>query len=361
MSSRMCIESTPGASTLETLVALAATAGASDLHLAPGCAPLVRIDCSLCPVDPTALSDADVDAVAARLLRGDHRQILESDGAADIAAELAGLPRLRAHVLRRRGRLSICLRLIPNDPPPLESLGLPTAAQSLAAVPHGLVLVAGATGSGKSTTLAALVRALLRERPAHVLTVEDPVEFLHHNGCGLVTQRELGADVPSFSGALRQALREDPDVVLIGEMRDTDTIRAALTLAETGHLVLSTIHSHSAIVAVRRVVDAFPDGERSAVRSQLAEVLQAVLVQALLPARGGRGRHLAAELLMATGAVRTLIRDDKIHQLAAQMEAGQGATGMQTMAQSVLRLWRSGRVDERVAKPWLSASGGALR
>lgn len=327
----------------------AADRGASDLHLVAGQPPRLRIDGELAvaadePLDPERLA-----ASCLALLEPRQREAFERTGAADFAAEGWGAGRVRFNLFRHRAGVAVCIRLIPARVPALVDLALPSAVAGWVDLQHGLVLVTGPTGSGKSTTLAALVRALLEQRAAHVLTIEDPIEAVHSSQRGLINQRELGRDAVSFAEALRQALRQDPDAILVGEMRDPETIRAALTLAETGHLVMSTLHSRTAAQAPRRIIDSFPVSEHAAIRAQLAEVLQGVLAQTLLPRVDG-GRVLACELMLATAAVRSLIRDDKMHQLQSQIESGQARSGMRSLMQSIASLRREGAISATTAE-----------
>jgi twitching motility protein PilT len=261
----------------------------------------------------------------------------------DLAFGLRGVGRFRCNVFNQKGAVGAVYRLIPEKIRPLDELGLPPVLSELADKPRGLVLVTGPTGSGKSTTLAAMIDRINLSQPKHILTIEDPIEYLHHHKVALVNQRELHADTQSFTLALRAALREDPDVVLVGEMRDLETMEAAMKLAETGHLTMATLHTNSAAQTITRIIDAFPAHQQAQIRTQLSLVLEGIVCQALLPKANGQGRVAALEILTATPAIRNLIRDDKIHQIYGTMQAGQEKFGMQTMNQSLARL-----VEKRV-------------
>lgn len=317
---------------------------ASDLHLTAGQPPRVRIDGSLAALeDRDPLEDEDIRRLARSLLTTTLWRRFGDDGEVDFAFEVPGLARFRGNCFRQRGRLALSVRHIPRDVPPLEELGLPSILNHFARRPRGLVLVTGPTGSGKSTTLAAMVDGINRRRRGHILTVEDPVEFVHRPRRSIVNQREVGTDTHSFASALKYALRQDPDVILIGEMRDPETIGSALTIAETGHLVLSTLHTNSAADSVNRVIDAFPAERQRQVRSQLASVLEGVVTQILVPRASGRGRVVAAEVLVVTAAVRAVIRDQKVHQMGSLMQAGR-KHGMLTLNDALARLYLNGDI-----------------
>jgi twitching motility protein PilT len=274
----------------------------------------------------------------------------------DLAFGLRGVGRFRCNVFNQKGAVGAVFRLIAEQIKPLEELGLPAVLAELADRPRGLVLVTGPTGSGKSTTLAAMIDRINQARPAHILTIEDPIEYLHQHKTALVNQRELHADTQSFSHALRAALREDPDVVLVGELRDLETMEAALKLAETGHLTMATLHTNSAAQTVTRIIDAFPAHQQAQIRTQLSLVLEGIVCQALLPRTGGKGRVAALEILVATPAIRNLIRDDKIHQIYGTMQTGQEKLGMQTMNQALARL-----VDKRLIARDVALNTSSLR
>ena len=328
----------------------AARRGASDLHLAVGGVPRIRVDGVLVPLPEPAVSTGDLECLIDVQLSDTQRAAFAALAEVDWSFAVPGVGRVRANLFRQRGTLAVVFRLIPGRVPTLDALCLPDVVTRLVERPRGLVLVTGPTGSGKSTTLAAMVDWLNRTRPVHILTIEDPIEFEHQSQRALVTQRELRADTSSYPAALRAALREDPDVVLVGELRDRDTMEAALTLAETGHLTLATLHTNSAPQTISRVIDAFPAHQHSQVRSQLSLVLEGVICQALLPRAQGAGRVAAFEILVATPAARALIRDDKIHQLISVMQTGGGTHGMRTMRQSLTELVASGSVAADVAR-----------
>jgi twitching motility protein PilT len=322
--------------------------GASDLHLTVGAPPQIRVDGVLRAVDPKAkpLTSADVDRHAATLA---GRDLAEVDVAAslDFGLTWRDRARLRGNVFRERGNTAVALRMIPRDIPSPAELGLPAAVCSLLEAPSGIVIVTGPTGSGKSTTLAALIDTINRERAAHIITIEDPVEYLHEHQASIVQQREVGTDATSFEAALRSALREDPDVLLLGEMRDLESIQTALTIAETGHLVLATLHTNDSSQAIDRIIDVFPAERRPQIQVQLASTLQAVVYQRLLP-RIGRGRVAAFEVMVANHAVRNLIREGKSRQLR-NIVATARAEGMQTLEQSLSELVEAGVLERDVA------------
>ncbi len=349
---------TPG---LERLLRELVGRGASDLHLTVGQRPTLRIDGTLRELEETAaLVSADTEGLAAALLTTDQRRRFDEEHDLDFAFDVPGLARFRGNCFRQRGRIALALRHIPHRVESLEELGLPPIMSRLAARPRGLVLVTGPTGSGKSTTLAAMVDLINRRRCGHVITIEDPIEFLHpHRRC-IVNQREVGGDTRSFATGLKYSLRQDPDVILVGEMRDAETMGAALTIAETGHLVLSTLHTNSAADSVNRVVDAFPAHSQQQVRTQLASVLEGVVTQILLPRALGSGRVVATEVLVCTDAIRAVIRDEKVHQIRSLMEAGR-RHGMQTMNDSLARLYLNGEVRLEAALGSSSDPAALLR
>ena len=323
--------------------------GASDLHLTAGQPPRLRIDGSLAETgERDALEAEDTLRLARSLLTAPLLRRFEDDGELDFGFEIPGLARFRGNCFRQRGCLAMSVRHVPAEVPPLEELGLPSILNHFARRPRGLVLVTGPTGSGKSTTLASMVDGINRRRRGHILTVEDPVEFVHRPRRCIVSQREVGSDTRSFAAALGHALRQDPDVILIGEMRDPETIGSALTIAETGHLVLSTLHTNSAADSVNRVIDAFPAERQRQARHQLAAVLEGVVTQILVPRASGRGRVAAAEVLVATAAVRAVIRDQKVHQLGSLMQAGR-RHGMRTLNDALARLYLEGEITLEAA------------
>jgi twitching motility protein PilT len=312
--------------------------GGSDLHLATGSPPQVRVNGHLQRLDEPMLAPDVVKALAYSVLTDAQKKKFEETWELDLAFGLRGVGRFRANIFNQRGSVGAVFRLISERIKSLEELGLPPVLSTLADRPRGLVLVTGPTGSGKSTTLAAMIDRINQLKPAHILTIEDPIEYLHPHKTSLVNQRELYADTRSFSLALKAALREDPDVVLVGEMRDLETMEAAMKLAETGHLTLATLHTNSAAQTVTRIIDAFPSHQQSQIRTQLSLVLEGIVCQALLPKAGGDGRVAALEILVANPAIRNLIRDDKIHQIYGTMQSGQEKFGMQTMNQALQRL-----------------------
>jgi len=312
--------------------------GGSDLHLSMASPPQVRVDGHLRRLDLPELTPDSIKALTYSVLTDVQKKKFEEAWELDLAFGLRGVGRFRCNVFNQKGAVGAVFRLIPEKIRPLEELGLPPVLSELADRPRGLVLVTGPTGSGKSTTLAAMIDRINQAKPAHILTIEDPIEYLHQHKTALVNQRELHADTQSFSMALRGALREDPDVVLVGELRDLETMEAALKLAETGHLTMATLHTNSAAQTVTRIIDAFPAHQQAQIRTQLSLVLEGIVCQALLPKAGGSGRVAALEILVATPAIRNLIRDDKIHQIYGTMQTGQEKLGMQTMNQALARL-----------------------
>jgi len=320
----------------------------SDLHLAAGIPPVVRVNGELVRLSMPRLMPSDIEELVFPLLQPIQREHLEQNKELDFSYSLPGVSRFRGNIMWQRGSLGVNFRVVSMQIPRLGELGLPEAVGNLAMLPRGLVLVTGPTGSGKSTTLAALINTINEQRSLNILTVEDPIEYLHSHQKSIVKQREVGSDTHSFAAALRHALRHDPDVILIGEMRDTESIAIALTAAETGHLVFSTLHTQTAALAVHRIVDVFPEGMRSQIRQQLADSLQGVLAQQLITRKDGRGRVAAVELLLTNPAVRNLIREAKEHQLYSVMQTGRGA-GMQTMDQALAELCLAGAITRENA------------
>ena len=316
---------------------------ASDLHLQVSLPPMLRIDGSLVPVaGMSALDEAAVDALIFAILDPDQQQILEKDKEFDFSFAFGALGRFRVNAYHERGNLAAALRLIPNEIKTIKELGVPATVMNFANYPRGLVLITGPTGSGKSTTLASLIDKINEETSQHIITIEDPIEFTHKSKKSVVVQREVHYDTYSFSAALRSSLRQDPDVVLIGEMRDLETISAAITIAETGHLVLGSLHTNSAAQSIDRMIDVFPPHQQPQIRAQLANILMAICSQRLVPAIGG-GRVVAAEVLIANPAVRNIIREGKSHQLDAVIQTG-ADSGMQTMDRTLVGLVQSGAV-----------------
>jgi twitching motility protein PilT len=323
--------------------------GGSDLHLTAGSPPQIRLHGELHPVEGYArLQPGPLRSLVYGILSSRQREELEERLELDASHPLPGKGRFRVNVFFQRGSVGAVMRAIPNRIPALSELGMPPIVRELAELPRGLVLVTGATGSGKSTTLASMIDEINARRKVHVMTVEDPIEFIHHHKMAVVNQREVGADTPSFASALRHALRQDPDVILVGEMRDLETMATALTAAETGHLVLATLHTHDAPGSVERIIDVFPPYQQQQVRVQLAESLQGVVTQQLLPTVDGRGRVPAVEVMVAIPAVRNLIREGKVHQIRSAMQSG-GRHGMQTMDHSLAQLVKTGKVDLKIA------------
>lgn len=316
---------------------------ASDLHIQVGLPPMLRVDGALVPVPSTEILDEEaVESLIFAILDEDQKQILLKDKEFDFSFAFGDLGRFRVNAFHERGNLAGALRLIPNEILTIEQLGLPPIVNKFADYPRGLVLVTGPTGSGKSTTLAALIHKINHERASHIVTIEDPIEFTHRSHRSVIVQREVHYDTYSFSAALRSSLRQDPDVVLIGEMRDLETIAAAITIAETGHLVFATLHTNSASQSIDRMIDVFPPHQQPQIRSQLANILMAICSQRLVPAIGG-GRIAAAEILVATPAVRNIIREGKSHQLEAVIQTG-GEFGMQSMDKTLVNLIHSGTI-----------------
>ncbi|HSX53650.1 MAG TPA: type IV pilus twitching motility protein PilT [Patescibacteria group bacterium] len=316
---------------------------ASDLHLQVGLPPILRVDGALGPVsDAEVLTEETVEALIFAILDEDQKQILLKDKEFDFSFAFGDLGRFRVNAFHERGNLAAALRLIPNEILTVEQLGLPPITNKFADYPRGLVLITGPTGSGKSTTLAALIHKINNERAAHIITIEDPIEYTHKSKKSIIVQREVHYDTYSFTAALRSSLREDPDVVLIGEMRDLETISSAITIAETGHLVLATLHTNSASQSIDRMVDVFPPHQQPQIRSQLANILMAICSQRLMPAIGG-GRIAAAEILVATPAVRNIIREGKSHQLEAVIQTG-AEHGMQSMDKTLVSLVHNGTI-----------------
>lgn len=316
---------------------------ASDLHLQVGLPPMLRVDGALVAVTSAdALTEESIQVLIFAILDEDQKQILLKDKEFDFSFAFGDLGRFRVNAFHERGNLAAALRLIPNELLSIEQLGLPPIVAKFADYPRGLVLVTGPTGSGKSTTLAAMIHKINSERSAHIITIEDPIEFTHKSKKSVIVQREVHYDTYSFSAALRSSLREDPDVVLIGEMRDLETIAAAITIAETGHLVFATLHTNSAAQSIDRMIDVFPPHQQPQIRAQLSNILMAICSQRLIPTIGG-GRVAAAEILVATPAVRNIIREGKSHQLEAVIQTG-AEFGMQSMDKTLVTLVHNGSI-----------------
>ncbi len=317
---------------------------ASDLHITAGDKPKLRIDGDITDANvDVVLTPKDTLQLAYSILTENQKKRFETEDELDFSFGIQNLARFRGNCFKQRGCVSLVIRQIPFNIRTFEELGLPNAVSKMADRPRGLVLVTGPTGSGKSTTLAAMIDKINRERRGHIITVEDPIEFIHRHQSCIVNQREVGTDTKSFSNALKYSLREDPDVILVGEMRDLETMQAALTIAETGHLCFATLHTNSAAEAINRMIDVFPSHQQGQVRAQLAFVLEGIVTQTLLPRAKGRGRAMAAEILVVTPAIRALIRDNKIHQINSSMQAGK-KFGMQTLNDSLYNLYMSREV-----------------
>jgi twitching motility protein PilT len=319
---------------------------ASDLHITAGERPKLRVDGDITDSSvPEVLNAKDTLQLAYSVLTENQKKRFETEDELDFSFGIQNLARFRGNVFKQRGCVAMVIRMIPFNVRTFQELGLPPIIAKLAERPRGLILVTGPTGSGKSTTLAAIIDKINKERKGHIITVEDPIEFIHrHQGC-IVNQREVGTDTKNFATALKYALREDPDVILVGEMRDLETIAAALTIAETGHLALATLHTNSAAESINRIIDVFPHNQQSQVRAQLAFVLEGVITQTLLPKSKGRGRAMAAEIMVATPAIRALIRDEKIHQIYSAMQSGK-KFGMQTMNDALYQLYVAREVND---------------
>ena len=323
--------------------------GASDLHISTGSPPQIRIDGKMSPMQLPNMSAAETKQLCYSVLTDAQKRRFEEESELDLSFGVKGLSRFRGNLFVQRGAVAGAFRTIPFEIRGFDELGLPSVVRSLSKKPRGLVLVTGPTGSGKSTTLAAIVDAINRERSEHIITIEDPIEYLHpHKKC-LVNQREVGADTQSFKKALKYILRQDPDVVLLGELRDIETIEAALTIAETGHLCFATLHTNSCVQTMNRIIDVFPTTQQSQVRTQLSFVLEGVLSQALIPNANGKGRCMALEVMVPNPAIRNLIREDKIHQIYSQMQIGQDKFGMQTFNQSLFLLAHSRQISQEDA------------
>jgi len=314
--------------------------GASDLHITTGSAPQIRVDGKLIPMNLPPLTPTETKQLCYSVLTDAQKQKFEEASELDASFGVKGLSRFRANFFIQRGAVAGAFRTIPYKILTFSELGLPPVVEKLCEKPRGLVLVTGPTGSGKSTTLASMIDKINSERHEHIITIEDPIEFLHHHKKCVVNQREVNADTNSFKGALKYVLRQDPDVVLIGEMRDLETVEAALTVSETGHLCFATLHTNSAAQTINRIIDVFPSHQQSQIRAQLSFVLEGVLSQQLIAKASGRGRSLALEIMVPNAAVRNLIREDKVHQIYSSMQTGQTQFGMQTMNQSLLELYQ---------------------
>lgn len=325
--------------TLHQLLKVMFDKGASDLHVTTGSPPQLRINGDLIPLKVQALGQVETKQLCYSILTDAQKHKFEEESELDISFGVKGVSRFRGNIYMQRGAVAGSFRAIPFEIKSFDDLNLPAVAKTISDKPRGLVLITGPTGSGKSTTLAAMIDRINSERHEHIVTIEDPIEFVHpHKNC-LVNQREVGADTKSFQRALKSILRQDPDVVLIGELRDMETIEAALTIAETGHLAFATLHTNSCVQTINRIVDVFPAYQQAQVRAQLSFVLEGVLSQTLIPKANGQGRVLALEVMVPNPAIRNLIREDKVHQIYSQMQIGQDKFGMQTMNQALASLY----------------------
>ena len=322
---------------------------ASDLHITVGSPPQIRIDGELIAVTDEPMKSKDTRQICYSILTDSQKKKFEEQNELDLSIGVKGLSRFRANIYIQRGSVAGAFRNIPYKVGTFEELGLPSMAKELTSRPQGLILVTGPTGSGKSTTLAAMVDEINSNRHEHIITIEDPIEYIHPHKKSIVNQREVGSDTYNFKQALRYILRQDPDVVLIGELRDLETIESALTIAETGHLALSTLHTNSCVQTINRIIDVFPAFQQHQVRVQLSMVLEGVLSQQLIPKITGKGRALAVEVMIPNPAIRNLIREEKIHQIYSQMQLGQAKFGMQTMNQSLVQLANQRKITREEA------------
>jgi twitching motility protein PilT len=334
---------------IQQLFKLMVDQGSSDLHLSPGAPPGMRIHGEVVKVKIGAMTKADTKRLVYQILTDNQRNELEKNLELDFSFGIKGLARFRANVFYSKGGLAAVFRQIPSLIPDFKSLNLPNVLLSMTDVSNGLILVTGPTGSGKSTTLASLIDRLNENEAGHIITLEDPIEFVHNHKACLVNQREVGADTITFKNGLKSLLRQDPDIVLVGELRDMETIEAALTIAETGHLVFGTLHTNSTVQTINRVINVFPSDQQDQIRVLLSFVLQGVVAQQLVPKSFQSGRVLAMEILIPTPGIRNLIRDNKLHQIYSQMQIGQDNSGMTTMNQSLVKWVESGVIDSETA------------
>jgi twitching motility protein PilT len=335
---------------IEALLRYLVDNGGSDLHLSVGAPPLIRLNGEMKPIPGYSTLDEHTLKVGLyRILTEDQRNRYESEWELDLAYTIRDVSRFRVNIMRQRSYVGAVFRVIPSEIKPLETLGMPTVLYNLAALPRGLVLVTGPTGSGKSTTLASLIDRANRTRSGHIITIEDPIEFLHPHRSSVVNQREVGADTHSFAEALKHVLRQDPDIILIGELRDLETISVALTAAETGHLVFATLHTQSAQDTVNRIIDVFPPGQQQQIRSQLAATLRGVVCQTLVKRADAKGRAAASEIMIVTPAIATMIRRDETHQIHQALQSG-AELGMQTLNQHLAELVVKGVIERETAE-----------
>ncbi|MBF0361425.1 MAG: type IV pilus twitching motility protein PilT [Oligoflexia bacterium] len=340
---------------IQQLFKLMVENNASDLHLTVGSSPGMRVNGTIVRVKTPPLTPDDSKRLVYQILTEDQRSDFEKNLELDFSFGVKGLARFRANVFYSKGGISAVFRQIPNLVPDFKSLGLPNVLVTMTDASNGLILVTGPTGSGKSTTLASLLDRLNEKESGHIITLEDPIEFVHSHKSCIVNQREVGADTNSFVRGLRSLLRQDPDIVLVGELRDVETIEAALTIAETGHLVFGTLHTNSTVQTINRIINVFPSDQQGQIRTLLSFVLQGVVAQQLIPKSYKPGRCLAMEILVPTPAIRNLIREDKLHQVYSQMQIGQDRTGMTTMNQSLYKLVQTGQIDSDTALGYTTA------
>ena len=331
--------------TLRQLLKVMIDRGASDLHVTTGTPPQLRIDGGLVPLRTPPLGPLETKQLCYEVMTEEQKIKFEKGKEIDFSFGVKGLSRFRSNVFLQRGAVGGAFRAIPFRIKTTEDLGLSKTIEDLSELPRGLVLVTGPTGSGKSTTLAAIIDRVNSTKRHHIMTIEDPIEYLHPNKLCVVNQREIGADTDSFKNALKSVLRQDPDVCLVGEMRDLETVEAAMTISETGHLVFATLHTNSAVQSINRVIDVFPPHQQNQIRAQLSFVLQAVVTQMLIPRADGPGRALVTEILIPSSGIRNLIRENKVHQIYGLMQTGQGRSGMQTMNQSLFAVYRQGLIS----------------
>jgi len=319
--------------------------GASDLHITVAISPTVRIHGDLVEMDYPKLRPEDTERLCNQILTDHHREIFEKNGEVDLSYTFSGLGRFRVNVYRQRNSMAMALRAIPTEIPTLEQLNLPDVFHTLASKRRGIILVTGPTGSGKSTSLAAMINYINRTRREHIMTLEDPIEYLHRHEMSIINQREIGPDTYSFASGLRAALRQDPDVILVGEMRDLETIGTALTAAETGHLVLATLHTVGAAQTIDRIIDVFPPNQHQQIRIQLASVIEGVISQQLIQTTNKKGRVPALEIMVTTPAIRNLIREGKTHQIQSSIQTG-ASLGMESMDKSLVNLYNKGKISK---------------
>ena len=322
---------------------------ASDLHLSSGSAPYMRVHGEMVKLNYREVANEVCQSLIFQILTEKQKELFYENWELDFSYPLPDVGRFRVNVFMQRKGVAAVFRLIPEEPETVEELGLPRQLLDLLDASEGIVLVTGPTGSGKSTTLASLIHSINMSRPAHVITIEDPIEFVHQNQKALISQREVSSHTKSFHAALRAALREDPDIILVGEMRDLETISLAVTAAETGHLVLATLHTNSAVKTVDRIIDVFPQSQQAQIRAQLSLVLEGIMCQALLPRAEGKGRVMALEVLVPNSAIRNLIREDKVHQIYSMMQTGQDKHGMQTFNQALASLYHKRLISSETA------------